>query len=116
MAEEYFSDRLVEWLASHPLVMAVIGLLALLTSFSGEPQLQAVLCVCSGAVNTLTSLANRFQKSLSNLLLFFVGMWAAVIDLFNIDGNPSFLLPYTSFATGAVAIGTYLVIKIKGRP
>jgi hypothetical protein len=118
MAEETFIDKISSWLQSHPILMLLLGALAIIWSFGGSARYQAFLCISSGLVIFFTGLHERYYRirigriaSMRNLLEIF-GLWPIMIGIFNIDGNPSFLLPYTSFATGLVAIFAFIMTKI----
>ena len=112
-------DEIAFWFQKNPIIMLLFGVAAIMWTFGGSAQFKAGICICSGIINVLTGLGDRYGKlrigNVANMgqMLALIGMFAAVIGIFNMGGNPSAWLPLTSFATGIVAIVAFTWIKLR---
>ena len=118
MSGKSFIDEFVSWFQKNTVVMFLFGIAAVIGAFAGAAQFKSGICICSGLINVLTGLGDRYVKlrvgNFANMgqMLALIGMFAAVIGIFNMGGNPSAWLPVTSFATGLVAIVAFVWGKI----
>jgi hypothetical protein len=64
MSDKTLIDEMASWFQDHTIIMFLLGLVAIIWSFGGSAQFRAIICVCSGIVNLLSGMNQRYRSLL----------------------------------------------------